>query len=54
MTSAPTLTAQPPLPALPAANRSALADVTQETLALTRRLFLQLARRTHNLVGGVL
>ena len=54
MTSAPTLTAQPPLPALPAANRSALADVTQETLALTRRLFLQLARRPTTLVAGVL
>jgi ABC-2 type transport system permease protein len=54
MTSASTLSPQPPLPALPAANRSALADVTQETLALTRRLFLQLARRPTTLVAGVL
>ena len=36
------------------AQRSALADLTQETLALTRRLFLQLARRPSTLVAGVL
>jgi ABC-2 type transport system permease protein len=34
--------------------RSALADLSQETLALTRRLFLQLARRPSTLVAGVL
>ena len=33
---------------------SALAEITQETLALTRRLFVQLARRPSTLVAGVL
>jgi ABC-2 type transport system permease protein len=33
---------------------SALADITQETLALTRRLFVQLQRRPSTLVAGVL
>ena len=33
---------------------SALADITQETLALTRRLFVQLARRPSTLIAGVL
>jgi ABC-2 type transport system permease protein len=33
---------------------SAVAEITQETLALTRRLFLQLARRPSTLVAGVL
>jgi ABC-2 type transport system permease protein len=33
---------------------SALADLSQETLALTKRLFLQLARRPSTLVAGVL
>jgi ABC-2 type transport system permease protein len=33
---------------------SALADLAQETLALTKRLFLQLARRPSTLVAGVL
>jgi len=33
---------------------SALAELSQETLALTRRLFLQLARRPSTLVAGVL
>ncbi|KEF41048.1 MAG: transporter [Cyanobium sp. CACIAM 14] len=33
---------------------SALAEITQETLALTRRLFIQLARRPSTLVAGVL
>ena len=32
----------------------ALAELTQETLALTRRLFLQLVRRPSTLVAGVL
>ncbi len=36
------------------APRSALAELSQETLALTRRLFLQLARRPSTLVAGVL
>ena len=34
--------------------RSAFAELSQETLALTRRLFLQLARRPSTLVAGVL
>ena len=38
--------AQPP--------NSALAEISQETLALTRRLFVQLARRPSTLVAGVL
>jgi ABC-2 type transport system permease protein len=42
-----------PLPADPAQS-SALADITQETLALTRRLFIQLIRRPSTLVAGVL
>jgi len=33
---------------------SAFADLSQETIALTRRLFLQLARRPSTLVAGVL
>ncbi len=33
---------------------SALAEITQETLALTRRLFVQLQRRPSTLVAGVL
>ena len=33
---------------------SALAEISQETLALTRRLFVQLARRPSTLVAGVL
>ena len=33
---------------------TALAELTQETLALTRRLFLQLARRPSSLVAGIL
>ena len=36
------------------APRSATAELVQETLALTRRLFLQLARRPSTLVAGVL
>lgn len=51
MTSAPSLLAPAPSPA---AGRSALADLSQETLALTKRLFLQLARRPSTLVAGVL
>ena len=43
-------------PVAPASERprSALAELSQETLALTRRLFLQLARRPSTLVAGVL
>ena len=37
-----------------AQNPGALAELTQETLALTRRLFLQLVRRPSTLVAGVL
>ena len=33
---------------------SALAEISQETLALTKRLFLQLQRRPSTLVAGVL
>ena len=38
----------------PAPERSAFSELTQETLALTRRLFLQLVRRPSTLVAGVL
>ena len=41
-------------PVAAAQPRSAAADLLQETLALTRRLFLQLARRPSTLVAGVL
>jgi ABC-2 type transport system permease protein len=41
-----------PLPA--AAEPSAFSEILQETLALTRRLFLQLLRRPSTLVAGVL
>ena len=46
----------PPLTAAPGPDleRSALSELSQETLALTRRLFLQLARRPSTLVAGVL
>lgn len=51
MTSAsPSLAPQPELVAEP----SALAEIGQETLALTRRLFLQLFRRPSTLVAGIL
>ena len=43
----------PPIP-LSAKTPGALAELTQETLALTRRLFLQLIRRPSTLVAGVL
>ncbi|MDA7435185.1 ABC transporter permease, partial [Synechococcus sp. AH-601-J22] len=45
-----------PLPPMPPSANSpgALAELTQETLALTRRLFLQLVRRPSTLVAGVL
>ena len=36
------------------AEPSAVAEISQETLALTRRLFVQLARRPSTLVAGVL
>ncbi|MFO0058053.1 MAG: ABC transporter permease [Cyanobacteriota bacterium] len=36
------------------AESSALAEISQETLALTRRLFVQLVRRPSTLVAGVL
>jgi ABC-2 type transport system permease protein len=41
-------------PAGAAAEPSALAEISQETLALTRRLFVQLIRRPSTLVAGVL
>ena len=45
-------------PAFPVAaseqQRSAVSELTQETLALTRRLFLQLLRRPSTLVAGIL
>jgi len=41
-------------PAGATAPRSASSELMQETLALTRRLFLQLARRPSTLVAGVL
>ena len=45
-----------PLKAAPSldSDRSALSELSQETFALTRRLFLQLARRPSTLVAGVL
>ena len=43
-----------PLSGAPDAPASALAEISQETLALTRRLFVQLARRPSTLVAGVL
>jgi len=45
--------ANPSLEAL-SAEPSALAEISQETLALTRRLFVQLQRRPSTLVAGVL
>ena len=39
---------------VPDPERSAWSELVQETLALTRRLFLQLARRPSSLVAGVL
>jgi ABC-2 type transport system permease protein len=42
--------ARAPLPAEP----SAFAEISQETLALTRRLFVQLQRRPSTLIAGVL
>ena len=35
-------------------DRGALAELTQETVALTRRLFLQLLRRPSTLIAGIL
>lgn len=48
--------ASPSLNTLPADNApsSAFAEITQETLALTRRLFVQLLRRPSTLIAGVL
>ena len=43
-----------PLPEAAQAPSSALAEISQETLALTRRVFVQLARRPSTLVAGVL
>ncbi|MFM7314785.1 MAG: ABC transporter permease [Cyanobium sp.] len=53
MTSAPTTLAPIPGPAVSIPG-SAFAEISQETLALTRRLFVQLARRPSTLVAGVL
>ncbi|WP_411871382.1 ABC transporter permease [Vulcanococcus limneticus] len=52
MTSATPTLLSPVAPA--EAPRSALSELSQETLALTKRLFLQLARRPSTLVAGVL
>jgi len=41
-------------PSVPAAEPSAFAEISQETLALTKRLFVQLQRRPSTLVAGVL
>ncbi|MFN5193307.1 MAG: ABC transporter permease [Cyanobacteriota bacterium] len=48
--------ASPPLAAAeaPLSSPSALAEISQETLALTRRWFVQLRRRPSTLVAGVL
>ncbi|MFN9872818.1 MAG: ABC transporter permease [Cyanobacteriota bacterium] len=50
MTSAST----PIAAAVPAAEPSALSEISQETFALCRRLFVQLLRRPSTLVAGVL
>jgi ABC-2 type transport system permease protein len=50
-------TASSPIPATggaPDAEGSAFAEISQETLALTRRLFVQLQRRPSTLIAGVL
>ena len=41
-------------PSAPAPEPSAFAEISQETLALTKRLFVQLQRRPSTLVAGVL
>jgi len=46
--------ASPRAGSTPAAAPGAFAEISQETLALTRRLFLQLQRRPSTLVAGVL
>lgn len=47
-------TGAPPSPLPLAPEASALAEISQETLALTKRLFLQLQRRPSTLIAGVL
>ncbi len=54
MTSASPASPSPSVPALPVASASAFAEISQETLALTRRLFVQLQRRPSTLIAGVL
>ncbi|KMM16565.1 ABC transporter permease [Synechococcus sp. GFB01] len=55
MTSAtPTADASRTDPAAQPSEPSAFAEISQETLALTRRLFVQLQRRPSTLVAGVL
>ncbi|MCT0202606.1 ABC transporter permease [Synechococcus sp. CS-602] len=54
MTSAPSMTSTVAKPGASISGNSALADQGQEILALTKRLFLQLARRPSTLVAGVL
>jgi ABC-2 type transport system permease protein len=39
---------------LPISDKAGLADVVQETLALTKRLFIQLQRRPSTLIAGVI
>lgn len=43
-----------PAPSARSTEPSALAEISQETLALTRRLFVQLQRRPSTLIAGVL
>ena len=51
----PNLNQQPPISRLPAdADPALLADFMQETLALTRRLFIQLQRRPSTLIAGII
>ena len=52
MTSAPPSLVPPQVPSQ--AESSALAEISQETIALTRRLFVQLQRRPSTLIAGVL
>jgi ABC-2 type transport system permease protein len=53
--SKPNLNQQRPLSTLPAdSSTSLLADFIQETLALTRRLFIQLQRRPSTLIAGII
>ncbi len=42
------------IPLQPEANSSAFGELVQETLALTKRLFIQLQRRPSTLIAGII